>query len=294
MISVADFKTTKILVVGFGEIGKKVTEKIKKDRLIGVDTVFIDSGVITLKYDETWQPDTFNGAEMIIIVFDAADANKGLAYIAANARKKGILVLGMATKSFFPDIDEEKACEEAISSGIDALNIVYRDKVVEYYPRNQFIKQKYSAESSIIRSIQQIVLVMNVPIVVNIDLADLRGFLKKKGIMQLGYGYGRGENKAADAVAMAFDSCPRTPDISMATKFICVIFGDITLMDASDVCETIRELPGDDKDIIFGASYDDSLEDACSVMVIATDFVQSRMAKCQTDCFGVQILQQTK
>ena len=63
----------------------------------------------------------------------------------------------------------------------------------------------------------------------------------------------------------------------MATKFICVIFGDITLMDASDVCETIRELPGADRDIIFGASYDDSLEDACSVMIIATDFVQSRM-----------------
>ena len=206
MISVEDFKTTKILIVGFGEIGRKITEKIKKDRLIGVDTVFIDSGVITLKYDETWQPDTLNGAEMIIIVFDAADTNEGLTYIAASARKKGILVLGMAKRSFFPDIDEEKACEEAIASGIDALNIIYRDKVVEYYPGKQYINQRYSAESCIIRSIQQIVLVMNVPIVVNIDLADLRGFLKKKGLMQLGYGYGRGENKAADAVAMAFDS----------------------------------------------------------------------------------------
>ena len=43
---------------------------------------------------------------------------------------------------------------------------------------------------------------------------------------------------------------------------------------ASFLCESIRELPGGDKDIIFGASYDDSLDDVCYVTIIAADFAE--------------------
>lgn len=272
MISDMRFRTSKILVIGFGEIGKRVTDKIQQDDLVDVDTVFVNSGKIVLRLNQMWNPDNFNGAEMIIIVFDSAEDNEGLSYIAASARDKGILVLGMGTRSFFPYKDEDKACTEAISCGIDALNIIYQDKTVEYYSGKQCISKNYSAERTIIGSIQQIVLMMNVPNVINIDIEDFRNYLQEAGIIHIGNGYGIGDNKAEEAVLMALDSCSRSPDIRKATRWICSVFGDITLTDASDVSEYIRSLSGKDIDIIFGASYDDSLEDVCYVTIIAADF----------------------
>lgn len=277
MLQDTDLNTTKILVVGFGEIGRNVTEYIQNSKLPGVDTVFINSGEIALRYDEIWQPDTFNGAEVIIIVFDSANANEGLAYIAKDARKKGILVLGMATKSFFFNNDEDKACSEAISAGMDALNIVYRDRTVEYNYGEQTLCQKSSAENNIIKSINQLALLINDPCVINIDLDDLCSFLKNKNIVHIGHGYAIGDNKVENAVRMALDSWPHIPYISLATKYICIVSGDITLTDATDACESIRELSGEDNDIIFGVRYDDSVEDDCSIMVIATDFIKSYM-----------------
>lgn len=273
MISVTDFETTKILVVGFGGIGRSVTENIEESNLPGVDTVYIDSGESALINNETWQQDTFNGAKMLIIVFDASTANEGLAYIATNARKNNILVLGMATKSFFFNKDEDKACSEAISSGMDALNIVYKDRTIEYQYGEQELCQKCSAEDIIIKSLRQIILLINDPCVINLELDDFRTFLKDKRIVHIGHGYGKGDNKVVNAVRMALDSCPHTPNINTATKIICVVCGDITLTDASDACESIRELSGEDNEMIFGARYDESVEDDCSIMVIATDFI---------------------
>ncbi len=277
MAQATDLNITKILVVGFGEIGRNVTEKIKNSRLPGVNTVCIDSGEIALRYDETCQPDTFNGAEVIIIVFDSAVVNEGLDYIAKNARKKGILVLGIATKSFFFNNGEDKACSEAISAGMDALNIVYKDRTVKYNYGEQALYLKCSAENNIIKSIKQLILVINDSSVINLNPDDFRSSLKNKSIVHIGHGYAIGDDKIENAVRIALDSCPHTPDISLAARFICIVSGDITLTDASDACDYNRELSGEDKDIIFRARYDESLEDYCSIMVIATDFIQYHM-----------------
>lgn len=273
MISATDFETTKILVVGFGKIGRNVTESIQNSGLSGVDTVFIDSGDAAHRYDETRQSDTSNEAGIMIIVFDSADANDGLIDIVKNAKRKGILVLGMATKSFFFNKDEDKACSEALSAGMDALNIVYKDRTVEYSYGEMTLNQKCSAAEVIIRSISQIILVINDCSVINIDFDDFRSFLENKGILHIGHGHGIGDNKVVNAVRIALDSCPYTPDISTATKVICIVSGDITLTDVSDACEYIRELSGEDNEMIFGARYDESVEDDCSIMVIATDFI---------------------
>ena len=48
------------------------------------------------------------------------------------------------------------------------------------------------------------------------------------------------------------------------------VSGDITLADASDAASYVQELAGDDVNIIFGAMYDESKGDSCSITVIAT------------------------
>ncbi|MCR5657506.1 MAG: cell division protein FtsZ, partial [Butyrivibrio sp.] len=58
--------------------------------------------------------------------------------------------------------------------------------------------------------------------------------------------------------------------VNGATDVIINISGDITLTDASDASEYVRQLAGDDVNVIFGAMYDESKTDTCTVTVIAT------------------------
>ena len=69
---------------------------------------------------------------------------------------------------------------------------------------------------------------------------------------------------------MAVESPLLETTISGATHVIINVSGDITLADASDAASYVQELAGDDVNIIFGAMYDESKTDSCTVTVIAT------------------------
>ena len=93
-----------------------------------------------------------------------------------------------------------------------------------------------------------------------------------------------GDDKAMEAVKMAVESPLLETTISGATHVIINISGDITLADASDAASYVQELAGDDVNIIFGAMYDESKSDSCTITVIATGLedkansaVQSRL-----------------
>ena len=83
---------------------------------------------------------------------------------------------------------------------------------------------------------------------------------------------------------MAVESPLLETTISGASHVIINISGDITLADASDAASYVQELAGDDVNIIFGAMYDESKSDSCTITVIATGLedkansaVQSRL-----------------
>ena len=48
------------------------------------------------------------------------------------------------------------------------------------------------------------------------------------------------------------------------------VSGDISLMDANDAASYVQDMAGEDANIIFGAMYDDTYTDECSITVIAT------------------------
>lgn len=48
------------------------------------------------------------------------------------------------------------------------------------------------------------------------------------------------------------------------------ISGDISLMDANDASSYVRDLAGEDANIIFGAKYDETMTDSAKITVIAT------------------------
>ena len=94
--------------------------------------------------------------------------------------------------------------------------------------------------------------------------------MKDKGIAHIGIGEGKGDDKALEAVKMAVESPLLETTINGATDVILNVSGDITLPDASDAADYVQSLTGEEVNIIFGAMYDDSKTDCCTVTVIAT------------------------
>ena len=91
-----------------------------------------------------------------------------------------------------------------------------------------------------------------------------------KGIAHIGIGYGKGDDKALEAVKEAVSSPLLETTIAGASHVIINISGDITLMDASDAAEYVQDLAGEEANIIFGAMYDDTKTDEATITVIAT------------------------
>ena len=126
------------------------------------------------------------------------------------------------------------------------------------------------ADEVLQQAVQGITDLINVPAVINLDFADVQTVMKDKGIAHIGIGAGKGEDKASEAVKMAVESPLLETTISGATHVIINVSGDISLADASDAADYVRDLTGDDVNIIFGAMYDANMSDTCKVTIIAT------------------------
>lgn len=132
------------------------------------------------------------------------------------------------------------------------------------------------ADEVLQQSVQGITDLINVPSVINLDFADVQTVMKEKGIAHIGIGYGKGEDKAADAIKMAVESPLLETTLSGATDVILNISGDISIFDANDAASYVQELAGEDINVIFGAMYNEDMADSCTVTVIATGIVEKK------------------
>ena len=91
-----------------------------------------------------------------------------------------------------------------------------------------------------------------------------------KGIAHIGIGKAKGDDKAIEAVKQAVSSPLLETTIAGASHVIINISGDIGLMEANEAATYVQELAGEDANIIFGAMYDETVQDEATITVIAT------------------------
>ena len=112
------------------------------------------------------------------------------------------------------------------------------------------------ADEVLQQAVQGITDLINLPALINLDFADVQTVMKDKGIAHIGIGEAKGDDKALEAVKQAVESPLLETTISGASHVIINISGDISLMDAKDAASYIRDLTGEEANIIFGAMYD--------------------------------------
>jgi cell division protein FtsZ len=251
-------KISNIRIVGSGESGKRIVEKIRQDQIEGEEMFLIDSGRVVSETGAVDIGDVLAGADILICIFDPEEKNDYLAAIVALASKMGILVFGMTTTPAGYAIKENDIYSNMINYGIDSLFI--------------FSNEEDDPSERITDSIQAMVSVLNVAMTINLELNDYRVLFKNKGIARIGFGYGQGDDIGLNAAEIAYKNCGDWPDMHDATTALLLISGDITLTDAGDASEYVRNHIAEGADIIFSATYDESREYACRVIVIATGF----------------------
>lgn len=217
------------------------------------------------------------GADMVFVTCGmGGGTGTGAAPVVAKlAKDMGILTVGVVTKPFRFEAKARMINAisgiERIKDNVDTLIVIPNDKLLEIVDRRTTMPDALKKADEVLQqAVQGITDLINVPAVINLDFADIQTVMKDKGIAHIGIGSGKGDDKASEAVKMAVESPLLETNISGATHVIINVSGDITLADASDAASYVQELAGDDVNIIFGAMYDESKSDMCSITVIAT------------------------
>jgi cell division protein FtsZ len=112
---------------------------------------------------------------------------------------------------------------------------------------------------------------------INLDFADVTCIMKGAGFAHMGVGHAAGKGKAEDAARMAVASPLMETSINGAHGVLINITGseDMGLEDVEAAANLVQEAAHPEANIIFGATFDESMQDEIRVTVIATGFEEN-------------------
>ncbi len=240
------------------EIGQKAAEESKSsitEVLKGTNLVFITAGM---------GGGTGTGAAPVI---------------AQIAKELGILTIAVITKPFnFEGKHRAKNAEEGVErlrKYVDALVVIPNEKLLEIVPKKTPLAESFRFADDVLRQgVQGISDLIVFPGLINLDFADVTTIMKDKGLAHMGIGYGKGDNKALDAVKQAVASPLLETTIEGATGLLINVKGgnDLTQDDLSEAAALVREVVDDSCNIILGTSIDENMHDEVEITLIATGF----------------------
>lgn len=163
---------------------------------------------------------------------------------------------------------------EQLKEYVDSLIVISNNKVLEVIGHIPFEEAFTEADNILRQGVQTITDLIAVPALINLDFADVRSIMEGQGTALIGIGMASGDNKAQEAAQKAIESPLLEADINGAKSAVVNVTGGptISVYDASEAVEYIREAAGNDVDIIFGVAINDKLGDSIIVTVIATGF----------------------
>ncbi|MFV0288032.1 MAG: hypothetical protein ACK5HR_01075 [Mycoplasmatales bacterium] len=225
-----------------------------KQMLAGVDMVFITGGI------------------------GRGTGSVGLVEVGKIAREMGILTIGFATlpKVIEADMKIVEQYYQLFMDAVDSNVIVENDKVskVAYdLPINKAMKMADQMLTDGIRGISD--LIIN-PGKINLDYADIKTAFLNQGSCIMGIGYGSGDNSVVKAIDNSINSeLVNTEALNTARTIIFNITcapNHITIKEAAEGTNLIysKNSSRDIEHMLFGYSYDETLDNEVKVTFIAT------------------------
>lgn len=246
---------------GFPEKGQKAAEESREEIAAAIkdaDMVFITAGM---------GGGTGTGAAPVV---------------AEIAHEMGVLTVGIVTKPF--SFEGRRRMEQAeqgvalLKESVDALLVIPNERLKLISDQKISLKNAFSAADDILKQgVQSISDLINVPGIVNLDFADVTAIMKDAGYAHMGIGRATGKDKAQAAASQAISSPLLETSINGAKGVIINITAseDIDLDDVDLAASMIHSQAHPDVNLIWGAAFDESLNDEMVVTVIATGFEEA-------------------
>ena len=221
------------------------------------------------------------GANMVFITAGmGGGTGTGAAPIVADiAKEQDILTVGVVTKPFrFEGSRRMKQAEGGIAelrNKVDSLVIIPNERLKLASDTKITMQNAFEIADDVLQQAVQSIsdLIKNTGFI-NLDFADVSAVMKDAGRAHMGVGRAAGKDKAEAAAKMAISSPLLETSIEGAKGVLINVTGsmDIGLEEVETAANLVQEAAHPDANIIFGAAFDDSLEDELRVTVIATGF----------------------
>ena len=132
---------------------------------------------------------------------------------------------------------------------------------------------------------------IQLPGIVNLDFEDVKSVMANAGYAHMGVGHASGKDKAEQAAMAAISSPLLETKIAGAKGVIINITSspDIALDEIDTASQIVTERAHEDANIIWGATFDENMEDEMSVTVIATGFQNTESDKPKAGALDVDM-----
>lgn len=299
----------KILVVGVGGAGNNAVNRMIDENIVGVDYIGINTDNQALQLcnaprliqigekltkglgagakpevgqqaaEESAEEiaDALAGSDMVFITagMGGGTGTGAAAVVARIAKELGCLTVAVVTKPFA--FEQRKRMENALlgienlSHHVDTMMVIPNEKLLQIVDKRTSFNEAFrKADEVLQQAVQGVTDLINITATINLDFADVKTVMQDKGVAHVGIGTGKGDDKALEAVRMAVESPLLETTIADATDIIINVTGDIALYDPAAAADYIKEITGDNVNVIFGARVDETMTDTCVVTVIAT------------------------
>ena len=200
--------------------------------------------------------------------------------VAEVAQEMGILTVGIVTIPFA--FEGKKKIEKAmtgvarLAKHVDALLIINNEKLKQIYPELNLLNAFSKSDDVVANAARSIAEIITVPGYINTDFADVRNTLRKGGVAIMNIGRAAGEKRITNAINDALNSpLVNTNDVHGAERillqFYCSTEHAIVMEEIDQINDFVQEV-GDNIEVQWGASIDESLGEEVRVTVIATGY----------------------
>ena len=203
----------------------------------------------------------------------------GAPIVAEIAHEMGILTVGVVTKPFGFEgrrrmTQAEQGIEE-LRDKVDSLVIIPNERLKHATDQKITFANAFEIADDVLRqAVQSISDLIRDTGFINLDFADVSAIMKDAGLAHMGVGRAAGKGKAEEAAKMAISSPLLETSINGARGVLINVTGsmDIGLEEVEQAASMVQQAVHPDALTIFGAAFDETLDDEIRVTVIATGF----------------------
>jgi len=198
--------------------------------------------------------------------------------IARAAREHNILTVGVVTKPFqFEGAHRMKTAEAGIQElqqYVDTLIVIPNQNLFRIANEKTTFADAFKMADEVLHSgVRGVTDLMVMPGLINLDFADIRTVMSEMGKAMMGTGEAEGARRAIDAAEAAISN-PLLDEVSLKgarAMLINITAGmDIALFEVDEAVNRVRNEVDPDANVIFGSTFDPTMEGKLRVSVVAT------------------------